>query len=108
MSLPLEIESQSRAELIRVAKEMLEGRRHLLEGVRRICDLRHQIGDDDNPVFMPLRAIDSETDHIPLGQVRDGCNAGYLQRVDAEMKAYLDQAKEDILLACKEIVRAFE
>jgi hypothetical protein len=108
MSLPLEIESQNRIELIRAANEMLEGRMHLIVGVRKICGLRHQIGDADNPVFMPIRAIDSETDHLPIGQMRDGCDAGYLQRVDAEMKSYLDQAKEDILAACREIVRAFE
>jgi hypothetical protein len=107
MSLPAEIESQKRIELVRVADEMLEGRMHLPEGVRRICGLRHQIGDADNPVFMPIRAIDSETDHMPLGEMRNGCDAGYLQRVDSDMNAYLDQATEDILSACREIVRAF-
>lgn len=107
MSLPAEIESQKRIELVRVADEMLKGQMHLIEGVRRICGLRHQIGDADNPVFMPIRAIDSETDHMPLGQMRDGCETGYLQRIDSEMKAYLDQAKDDILSACREIVRMF-
>jgi len=108
MSLPLEIQSQKRLELVRVAHEMLEGKMHLIEGVRKICGLRHQIGDPDNPVYMPLRAIDSETDHMPIGKMREGCDAEYLQRVDIEMNSYVNQAKEDILSACREIVLCFE
>ena len=108
MSLPFEFQSQKRLELVRVAHEMLEARMDLIEGVRRICGLRHQVGDPDNPVFMPIRAIDSETDHFPIGQMREGCDAEYLQRVDIEMNSYLEQAREDLRSACREIILSFE
>ena len=93
-----------RYELVTVVTAMLEDRLNLIEGVRKICALRHQIGDPENEAFMPIRAIESETDHFPLGKMRDQCDVNYLERMDAEMNRYLADAKQDILLACKEII----
>jgi hypothetical protein len=72
-----------------------------------ICSLRFAVGDPDNDVFMPIRAIESETDHFPLEEVRSRCAPDYLRRIDAEMQRYLSDARQDILDACKEIIRVF-
>jgi hypothetical protein len=100
------IESK-RAELISVATSMLGGNINLIEGVRKICTLRHAVGDPDNEVFMPFRAIESETDHFPLGQMRECCAKDYLQRMDNEMQRYIVDAKNDILIACRKIIQIF-
>jgi len=99
--------TNKRSELVAVATAMLEDRVKLIEGARKICALRHQVGDPENEAFMPIRAIESETDHFPLGKMRDQCASDYLQRMDAEMNRYLADAREDILLACREIIRIF-
>lgn len=96
-----------RAELIEVATAMIDGRMHLIDGCRRLTALRHEVENPDSEVFMPIRAIDSETDHFPIGDVRKQCAPDYLERVDEEMGRYLADAKEDILTACQEIVRAY-
>lgn len=96
-----------RDELVMVATAMLEERLNLIEGVRKICALRYEVGDPENEVFMPVRAIESETDHFPLGKMRDQCAVDYLQHMDAEMSRYLAAAREDILLACRDIIRVF-
>lgn len=96
-----------RTELISVATSMLDGKMNLIEGVRKICSLRHAVGDPENEVFLSIRAIDSETDHFPIGQVRERCAREYLQRIDKEMESYLADAKDDILKACQEIVQVF-
>jgi len=98
---------KKKIELVFVATSMLGGKINLIEGVRKICSLRHAIGDPDNEVFMMIRAIESETDHFPLGQMRERCAKDYLQRVDNEMQNYIIDAKEDILKACREIVQIF-
>lgn len=103
----MELLKSKKAELIAVANTMLDGKMNLIEGVRKICSIRFAVGDPDNDVFMPMRAIDSETDHFPLGEMRSRCASDYLQRVDAEMERYLLDAKQDILDACKEIIRVF-
>lgn len=97
----------SRVEMVDVATAMLEGHMNLIEGVRKICVLRQSVGDPENEVFMPIRAIESETDHFPLGEMRAHCATDYLHRKDDEMTRYLADAKRDILTACKEIVRIF-
>ncbi|RWX49961.1 hypothetical protein VU01_14202 [Candidatus Electrothrix marina] len=96
-----------RTALVQLANDMVNGKIHLIEGVRKICSLRHAVGDPDNDVFMPIRAIDSETDHFPLGTTRHHCAGEYLERIDMEMDFYLDDAKQDILNACNEIIKVF-
>lgn len=86
---------------------MLAGDVNLIEGVRKMCSLRFATGDPENDVFMPLRAIDSETDHYPLGEMRVRCADDYLRRMDAEMENYLEEAKQDILNACRDIIRVY-
>lgn len=96
-----------RRELVAVAESMLAGGVNLLEGVRRICALRFVVKDPENRAFLAIRAIDSETDHFPLGAMRASCHPEYLKRADDEICAYLAEANEDILQACREIVKAF-
>jgi len=86
---------------------MLSGEVNLIAGVRRILSLSAAIGDIGNEVFIPIRAIDSETDHFPLGDVRLNWEPSALSRVDVEMKDYLADAKEDILRSCQEIVQLY-
>jgi hypothetical protein len=96
-----------RRELTDMARAMLDGRVHLIEGVRRICTLRFEVQDPENEVFLPILAIDSETDSYPFGAVRATCSPSYLKRADAEIESYLDEARNDILQACREIINVF-
>ena len=94
----------NRAELVTVATAMIRGEKDLLEGVREICSLRHAIGDSENRLFHPIRAVDSETDHFPLGAVRGQWSPEQLYRLDAEKERYLVEARADIVDACRAIV----
>jgi hypothetical protein len=99
--------SPKKAELIGLAKKMLEGEIDLIEGVRRINALRFEVGEPDSEPFMAIRAVDSETDHFPLGSVRERYSPEALRRVDVEMENYLLEASEDIRRACDQIIRVF-
>ena len=96
-----------RTELVTVAEAMIDGKMNLIEGVRKITALRHDVENPDDEIFMPIRAIESETDHFPIGAARTQCAPDFLKRADEEMERYLAEAKADILAACKEIVRAY-
>lgn len=98
---------EKRAELVDVATAMIDGKMHLLEGVRKITALRHEVENPDAEMFMPIRAVDSEADHFPVGDMRKQCAPEYLKRADEELSRYLADAKADILAACSEIVRAY-
>ena len=96
-----------RSELVAVARAMLDGKMNLIEGVRKITALRHDVGNPDDEIFMPLRGIESETQHFLLGSVRALAAPGYLSQLDEEMKLYLEDATNDIMAACREIVRVY-
>ena len=95
-------------ELIRTAKQMVNDELDLISGVRKICKLRFDVGDPDNPIFMPIRAIESETDHFPVGGIRSQWGIDSLARVDVEMKNFLSDAKVDIINSCSELIQYFE
>jgi hypothetical protein len=86
---------------------MLRGEMPLIEGCRKICRLRHKLSDPENGVFLPIRGIESETDHFPLGEARSKCATENLHRTDTEMEQYLAGAREDILKACRQIIQVF-
>lgn len=98
--------AKEKAELVAVANAMLDGKVNLIEGCRKICNLRDSV-DPDNDVFMPIEGIESETDHFPLGELRKQCTPDYLQRMDAEMERYLLDARNDIHNCCREIIHVF-
>ena len=96
-----------RTELIAVAAAMIDGKMNLIEGVRKITALRHDVENPDDEIFMPIRAIESETDHFPIGPARAQYAPDYLKRADEEIERYLADAKDNILAACREIVRVY-
>jgi hypothetical protein len=99
--------SKSQAELLAVARAMLEWRMNLIEGARRINSLRFAVGQPQHPVFVPIVAVESETDHVPLGKHRDRCAPGWLAEVDEEMREYISKDGEVVRDACREIIRMY-
>jgi hypothetical protein len=97
----------TRSELVEVATAMIDGRIDLIDGVRRITVLRYGVEDPDSEVFLPIRAAESETDHFVLGDARQHCAPEYLRELDAELARYLSEAQDEILSACKDILRKY-
>ncbi len=101
------LSEQSRAELLNVARAMVVGRMHLIEGVRRLSALRYDVGNPDDEVFHPIIATDDDTLSFPLGGVRAHWSSEALERSDRELDEYLTSARKDILEACEKIIRKF-
>ena len=97
----------ARLQLVQIATAMIEGKLHLLEGARRLCRLRPDSGDPENPAFLPMIAVESETDHLPLGDERVRCSVDFLRRIDDEVERYLVDERSHLLEYCREIVRVF-
>ena len=51
-------------------RRMLAGRISFLDGARALLRLRTEAGLADDPAFQPFVLIESETDHLPIGQQR--------------------------------------
>lgn len=87
---------------------MLDGQLSFLIGSRRLAALRHEIdtaGDDaDFTVFV---AIDSETDALPLGAVRDHWDQDALARLEPEIEEAERWAASAGADACRSLIARF-
>lgn len=97
----------ARDEILRTANGMLVGQINLIEGSRKISDLRHAIGESENPVFAPIIGFESETDDYPLGPSRELWDPRRLREKDDEIGAYVVLAGPAVLEACKRILEQF-
>jgi hypothetical protein len=96
----------ARDEIIVVAKAMVAGQVALIEGARRLCDLRHRIGASDSPLFNPIVGFESETDDYPIGPQREVYSEEALASLDEEIRSYVAEARPGVISACNEIIVA--
>lgn len=98
----------ARNEIISVAKAMVAGHMSLIEGARRLCDLRHEIGASDSDLFNPIVGFESETDDYPIGPQRRGYSEKTLTALDEEIGRYIAEARPVVISACTEIIAVLE
>lgn len=90
------------------AAGMLDGSVPFIEGVRTLTHLLNRAGvarnDED---FDVLVAADSETDDLPVGEVRRHWAPEALQRLEPEIDAATAWAKQFASEACESLVARF-
>lgn len=69
------------------AMDLLEGRSGVIETARAMLPLAHWTRAECEPEFMLFRAIASETDHLPVGNVRAHWAPDALAREDVHIRA---------------------
>jgi hypothetical protein len=89
-----------------IAEAVLDGRTTILEAVRELVSLAHTdaIADEDDRRL--IIGIDSETDHLPIGRVREYWAADALEAKDAEIASAEERWKARFRCACKRIAEA--
>ncbi|RXT24914.1 MULTISPECIES: DUF2489 domain-containing protein [unclassified Bosea (in: a-proteobacteria)] len=76
---------EARTEISRTAQAMLSGAMSLFEGARRIASLRFPADLETDPDVMAFVGIDSETDAMPLGSVREYWQSDALEKLRPEI-----------------------
>ena len=71
--------------MVKIASAIIAGDIGIIEGARELALLGHEIADDFDSDFMPFVAIDSETDHLPVGKVRKFWSPEALRDKDKEI-----------------------
>lgn len=101
-------EEKARAKLVELCEAMLSGQLSYLEGAVKVCQLQHQIRVPDfDPDIMAFIAIRSETDHLPLEQVRHHWSAETLQKLAPEFERTEQWAAPFASEACRHLVQRF-
>lgn len=86
-----------------VAQAVLDGRTTVLEAARTLVSLAHTdaIADVEDRRF--IIAIESETDHLPVGVVRKLWASDALKEKDVEIARAEDRYRADFLETCRRI-----
>jgi hypothetical protein len=69
-----------------IARRMLAGRVSYLDGARALLRLRAKAGLEDDPTFTAFVLIESETDHLPIGQQRKYWSNAALVAKESEIR----------------------
>ncbi|QOY95397.1 DUF2489 domain-containing protein [Massilia sp. UMI-21] len=87
---------------------MLDGQLSFLIGSRRLAALRHETDTAaDDADFLIFVAIDSETDALPLGAVREHWDKRALARLELEIEEAEHWASTAGADACKSLIARF-
>lgn len=98
----------TRRQVVETAQSMLDGQLSFLIGSRRLAALRHEVdvaGSDAD--FLIFVGIASETDDLPLGEVRQYWSAQALARLKPEIQSTEAWAASVGTEACTSLIARF-
>lgn len=99
--------SRARREVVLVAQRMLSGHCGIVEGARQLSGLAHRLAAEHDPNFTFFIGVDSETDHLPIGDVRQRWAADALRKKDEELRSLEGFFRADALHACQNLILKF-
>ena len=98
----------TRAKPVEICSGILAGRIHLLEGSHALASLRWDVDvDERDPDFLTFAAISSETDALPIGDVRTHWAPEALARLEPEIESAITWASPQALPACCSVMQRF-
>ena len=97
----------ARNEIGRVADAMLSGATSFIEGARKLSGLRFSANLEQDPDLVPFVAIDSETDELPIGEVRKLWSADALERFQPKIARAEEWARQVGYSHCEQLAKRF-
>jgi hypothetical protein len=89
------------------ALDLLEGRLGVIETARAMLPLARRTKVENEPEFLLFRAIASETDDLPIGDVRAYWAPDALRREDVRIQAAEQLWREQALSAAAKLVERY-
>lgn len=88
-----------------IAQEVLDGRTTVLERVRQLISLEHSDAFTELEDRRFIIGVHSETDHLPIGEVRQLWAPDALKHKDVEIARAEELYRADFLETCRRIVK---
>ncbi len=100
--------NQMRSKIGQIARGMLDGSVHYLEGSIELASLRHEVGAFENdPDFMPFVAVLSRIDRLEIDTSRQQWSKGVTPGDELEIQKAVEWAKEFSLSQCESLAKRF-
>ena len=105
--LNLERETALKSQCTEVCQAIIDESIGIVEGVRSLVSLSFSLECEDEQPFLGFRGIDSQSDHFPLGELREHWDKNSLAREDANRLEFERDFKEEVIADCREIIVRF-
>jgi Protein of unknown function (DUF2489) len=92
-------------EILKICRGLLDDRIPLIDGCRQLALLRHEVDPGQSAAFDTFIAVDSETDHLPLGEVRQYCSPTWLEKADEQVAHAERLYREPVREAAEALLR---
>lgn len=94
--------------IVEIAGGIISGEHGLIAGSRQLWRLGREVGAERDPDFTFFCALDSESDHLPIGEIRQRWNADALSEKDKEIAKFESFHRERALEICRRLVQKYE
>jgi hypothetical protein len=111
MSAPLHNEEHwqwASAKIVALAKSIISGEVGVVAGARQLSALRFDVDAELDPDFMFFVGLDSETDHLPVGETRSRWNSEALHAKDEELARLEAFTRERAVQVCRSLIQKYE
>jgi hypothetical protein len=95
-------------EILLLAKQFLSGQSGVIATARALAPFRHDAGSELREILLTFAGIDSETDSLPIGEVRKHWSSGTLKRKDLEIANAEDRYRSAAVEAATRLVQLLE
>jgi hypothetical protein len=94
--------------IVELARGIISGEVGLIAGSRQLWRLGLDVAPKRDPDFTFFLAIDSESDHLPIGEVRQHWNPDALREKDTEIAKIEALRREKAVEICRRLIQRCE
>jgi len=96
------------SKIVALAQSVLAGQLGIVAASRQLSAWRFDVGAEHDPDFTFFVGVDSETDHLPVGEERQHWNPDALRTKDEELRAFEASVRERALEVCRSLIQKYE
>lgn len=98
----------ARSRIAEIAAAILDGRVRIIEGSRQLMEFRLAVDpDQEDSDLLGMCGIESQTDHVPLGVVRQYWDAKALRVTDTELADHEAIFRDSAFEICRSLVERY-
>jgi hypothetical protein len=99
---------QASAKIVSLARGVLAGQVGIVAASRQFAAWRFDVGGEHEPDFVFFVSVDSETDHLPVGDVRLYWSPDVLRAKDDELRDFEASVRNEAFLVCRSLLERYE
>ena len=89
------------------SRAALDGKIDIVQACRTLNALRAQLPASEREMFMTIIAIESDTEDVPVGELRSKVSKEFRDRIDREMSEYLPKVRPLFKRECEELIERY-